>query len=174
MFYNKIKKVVSVLCLMVFMVNILPSVKVSATPYYSECKDNVSYSLKKNTVGLNIATVKGRISSIGKVTFCKWLNLVRISNVNRMIKAVYINNEDLRAIMATLAIEQVTVAAIVASLDVIAATIATTFPVLGWLTGGILATYGTAFAVVAVQAVIEGRGIHIRICFPWGLSFDIE
>lgn len=78
MFYNKIKKVVSVLCLMVFMVNILPSVKVSATPYYSECRDNVSYSLKKNTVGLNIATVKGRISSIGKVTFCKCVRLLHL------------------------------------------------------------------------------------------------
>ncbi|MDU5108112.1 hypothetical protein [Clostridium sp.] len=86
---------------------------------------------------------------------------------------VYLSNDDLKAVLVTAGVTGVSVAAVVAASYTLAAAIAATVPVGGWLTGGLIATYAGAFAVVAVQAIHEGKGMHIRLAFPWGLSFEV-
>ena len=65
----------------------------------------------------------------------------------------------------------IAVPTIVAGIDAIAAGLAT-IPGLGWITGGLLVTNAAAFAVAATQAIAEHHGIHVRLGFPWGLSFS--
>lgn len=87
---------------------------------------------------------------------------------------LYLSNNDLKAVLITAGVTGVTVAAVQASCYAIAASIAVSIPGAGWITGGLLAAYSAAFAVTAVQAIYEGKGVAIRLSFPWGLDFSVE
>lgn len=85
---------------------------------------------------------------------------------------VAITNEQLKAVCFAAGANVTSVAAIAACIDGIAATIAATVPGLGWVTGAVLGLYATKFAVAAVQAIAQDKGMEFSIDYPWGINFS--
>lgn len=85
---------------------------------------------------------------------------------------VFVSNNQLSAICFAGGASGLSAAAITASVDGIAATIATTIPGLGWVTGGVLVLYGAKFGVAAAQALAQGKGLEISLGYPWGINFS--
>ncbi|HFK1407911.1 TPA: hypothetical protein ACGXKU_003987 [Bacillus cereus] len=87
----------------------------------------------------------------------------------------YVDYDTLQGIIFSAGGTGASAAAIAASIDGIAVAIAATIPGLGWVTGGILATYAGSFAVTAAAALMEGKGMHIRAGWGWppGLNFSV-
>lgn len=86
---------------------------------------------------------------------------------------IHISNYDLTVILggANISLVGLTATKIMVSLDAIALSLAA-IPGLRWITGGTWALYGGAFAVQAVQALAEGKGLDIYITFQWGLALS--
>ena len=88
---------------------------------------------------------------------------------------IYVSNSELTALIgnACVAASCMSIAAIEASIYGISAIIATTIPGFGWITGGILIANAGDFAIHALQALLEGKGLHIRLGWKC-LSFSVE
>ena len=88
---------------------------------------------------------------------------------------VYISNGTLKAALVSAGVfGAINIPAIQTACYLVAGTLATSVPGLGWLTGGLLCAYSGAFAVNAFYAIREGKGVNIRLSFPWGLSFSVQ
>lgn len=79
----------------------------------------------------------------------------------------YITNNQLKAAIVGAGVTGlINAATIKAACYLIGATLATTVPGLGWITGGLLCIYAGTFAVNAAYAIYEGKGLYVRLSFP--------